>query len=198
MNMKSLLVAAMLAVATLSAQAATFYRSAEFVQVNFEPPEFGLNGFGRVTDSPSADLKFNSFAAPGREPFHDVWQFGIGDIGPGVYQFSTVIHAIGDLEFNFVFLSSVSAGDILNVDFSVSADGKTATGFGSFTVEKPCGLNVCVWLDLLGTQPINAKHAGYGAEFRATPVPEPQTYALMLLGLAALVGVARRQRAPAL
>ncbi|HEY6133575.1 MAG TPA: FxDxF family PEP-CTERM protein [Rubrivivax sp.] len=172
----------------------TTYTSARFVV-----PDAGgyeLDGFGRATNAPTTQVASFARALPaGYESFLDIWNFNITALKPGDYPFSFVVGAQGTLEFDSVVLSSYKNGARTAVLFEVSDDGLQAFGSGTFTVEKPCGVVVCVWLDIAGIQQIGGP-AGYGGDFQAAAIPEPETYALMLAGLAA-VGFAARRRKPA-
>ena len=204
MKLRAMLVGLIFAACGSSAFAtvATVYSKAKFVPVDGSASRYELLGFGRVTAAPElAPLAApNSFAAralaPGRVSFFDTWNINVSQMLPGTYSFSTQIDAIDSLEFDFVDLFSYANGVRTNVSFDVSGDGKHATGFGTFTGEKPCPVNICVWLDIRGSQEKGSTTADYASadNFRANAVPEPETYALMLAGLAAIGLIVRRKR----
>ena len=188
---------ALLAACTMSSFAAvTVYDKAKFVPINESGSTYALQGFGRVTAESDS---FGSFQAAGtdahRESFTDIWNIDVTAMLRGAYSFSTVINAVNSLEFSFVDLYSYVGGTRNQLSFVISDDGKTATATGTFFVEKPCPVDVCVWLELRGTQDTGSVTADYGAKFVATAVPEPETYALMLAGLAG-IGLMARRKAP--
>jgi MYXO-CTERM domain-containing protein len=192
-----------LALFATAPMAAKVYTTATLVPANSGSTEFKLLGFGRVTEfsttvDPTIGLRSLRGAAtllaePAREPFHDIWDINAAAMPSGEYSFSHVIDAQDGLEFGFVFLTSLTGTGKQTIDFTISADGKQAIGTGLLRIDQPCGAAVCVWLDLLGTQPKGGK-PGYGGEFTASAVPELQTYALMLAGLGGLGLWARRRR----
>ncbi len=186
---------ALLAACTMSSFAAvTVYDKAKFVPINESGSLYELNGFGRVTAEADS---FGSFQAVGtdahRESFTDIGNIDVTAMLWGAYSFSTVINAVNSLEFSFVDLYSYEGGTRNQLSFVISDDGKSATATGTFFVEKPCPVDVCVWLELRGTQDTGSVTADYGAKFVATAVPEPETYALMLAGLAGIGLMVRRK-----
>lgn len=186
---------ALLAACTMSSFAAvTVYDKAKFVPINESSSRYALQGFGRVTAEADS---FGSFQAAGtdahRESFTDIWNIDVTAMLRGAYSFSTVINAVNSLEFSFVDLYSYDGGTRNQLSFVISDDGKTATATGTFFIEKPCPVDVCVWLELRGTQDTGSVTADYGAKFVATAVPEPETYALMLAGLAGIGLMVRRK-----
>lgn len=196
-----------LALFATTPMAAKVYTTATLVPTSTGSTEFKLLGFGRVTEfsggvSPEVGLRSlraasTLLADPPREPFHDIWDINSLAMPSGEYSFSHIIDAQGDLEFSFVFLTSLTSTGKQTIDFTISPDGKQAIGSGLLRIDQPCGAAVCVWLDLLGTQPKGGA-PGYGGPFTATAVPEVQTYALMLAGLAGLgLWARRRQRSQA-
>ena len=184
---------ALLAACTMSSFAAV-YDTAKFVPIANSGSLYELTGFGRVTAQTDS---FGSLQAANvdahRESFFDTWNIDVTAMLPGPYSFSTVINAVDSLEFSFVDLFFYEGGMRNQIAFVISDDGKSATATGTFFVEKPCPVDVCVWLDLRGTQDTGSLTADYGAKFVATAVPEPETYALMLAGLAGLGLMVRRK-----
>ena len=105
-----------------------------------------------------------------------------------------VITTVGALGLNATGVSGFDIFGFGNSAFAAMTDSDTgksglyslnlATGAASFVGDFGIGGNTAIAPPLLGL-----------TAAAVTPVPEPETYALMLAGLAALGGVARRRRA---
>jgi PEP-CTERM motif len=158
---------------------------------------FALDGFGRATNARIAPAALSARnVPPGFESFFDIWNIDTSQMAPGEYTFEDfLIDATGTLQFDSVVLSSFDvAGQRNAVVFEVSDDGLQAVGSGAFTVLAKCPVAVCVFLDIAGIQE-TGKPAGYGGDLVAAPaIPEPETYALMIAGLAAVGFIARRRK----
>lgn len=157
---------------------------------------YELDGFGRATNARIAPTAFSARSVPsGYESFFDIWNIDTSLMAPGEYAFDDfVIDATGTLQFDSVVLSSYDGGTRNTVVFDLSDDGLQAVGSGAFTVQAECPVAVCVFLDIAGIQQIG-QPAGYGGDLVATPaIPEPETYALMIAGVAAVGFMARRRR----
>lgn len=193
---KALAIAALCANFANPAQAAgvTIYTKAIF-----NPAPLGgyqLDGFGRGdTSKPSLSAEAREAASFATEAFFDTWNINLINLSPGNYQFnSTVVFASGSVLFTNVAFNSYDAfGKRNSVLFEISADGKQASGSGSFSVVKPCPVESCVWIDVFGTQNSGAGQNGYGSSLVAQ-IPEPASYALLLAGLTAVAGLARAKR----
>lgn len=159
-----------------------------------------LDGFGRGATPGLLDaVPDTTLPAPlnGRESFRDLWQIDTSLMAPGVYVLApTSVDAAGSLLFTSVsFRSYDEAGNLDIVDFALNATGTQALGSGPFTVRSSCPVQVCVWIEVLGTQLIGAPPSeGYGGVVAAAPIPEPASLVLMLAGLGALGTWTRRQR----
>jgi hypothetical protein len=157
---------------------------------------YQLDGFGRgdtsKPESASTQAPPQSFAS---QAFFDVWNINVSNLLPGNYHFtSTVVLATGSVLFqNVAFNSYDEFGNRNTVLFDLSADGKQASGSGSFSVVKPCPVQSCVWIDVFGTQDLGVAQTGYGANI-VTQVPEPTSSALLLAGLAAVAGLSSKRR----
>jgi hypothetical protein len=193
---KALAVAAVCAACASAAHATvvTIYNTAVFTPVT--NVIYRLDGFGRGdTSKPGLGAATGDAASFATQAFFDTWNINVDMLSPGNYQFtSTVVHATGSVLFtNVAFNSYDELGNRNSVLFEISADGKQASGSGSFSVVKPCAVQSCVWIDVFGTQDLNVSQTGYGANLVAQ-IPEPSSYALLLAGLAVGAGVARRRR----
>jgi hypothetical protein len=195
MSFKAILAGLVLAACASSSFAIkTTTYSATFVST--AAGRYELDGFGRATNARIAPSALSARSVPlGYESFFDIWNIDTSLMAPGEYAFEGfVIEATGTLQFDSVVLSSYDGGTRNAVVFEVSDDGLQAVGSGSFTVQAKCLIDVCVFLDIAGIQEIG-KSAGYGGDLVATPaIPEPETYALMIAGLAAVGFTARRRK----
>jgi hypothetical protein len=156
-----------------------------------------LDGFGRGAET-RLELPADGFAAQGtREFFRDLWRIDTSAIAPGPYTLEpTLIEARGTLLFTSVSFRSYDAlGALQIIDFALNASATQASGGGPFTVLASCPVQVCVWIELTGTQLPGLPTEGYGGPVIGTPIPEPGAAALLALGLAGVVAaVARRRR----
>lgn len=157
-----------------------------------------LDGFGRGATPGFADaVPAAPGSAPlsGRESFRDLWQIDTSLMAAGVYVLApTTVDAAGSLLFTSVsFRSYDEAGNLDIVDFALNASGTQASGSGLFTVRTSCPVQVCVWIEVLGTQLVGSPAGeGYGGVVAAAPIPEPASVLLMLAGLGAVWGWSRR------
>nr|WP_316644159.1 PEP-CTERM sorting domain-containing protein [uncultured Roseateles sp.] len=196
MNFKALTAAALLGLACLHAAHGAEYNTAKFVA---SPTGSGfeliLFGFGRgAAGGQPVDSKPFSEDVIAPVPFFDSWNIDVSAMPAGTYQLAAKeIFAFGSVQFSAVGLSYLDAsGGRTTLPFLITDQGKTATGSGSFTVTKPCPAKSCLWIDVYGTQLPGETPANYGAHITAQ-VPEPESYALLLAGLAA-IGLQRRRR----
>jgi hypothetical protein len=188
------------AAAALPAPQATF--SAAFLPL--AGGAVSLDGFGRGATPglgvpEAADRSYESLGL--REFFRDLWRIDTSAIAPGPYTLEpTLIEARGTLLFSSVSFRSYDAlGALQIIDFTLNATGTQAVGGGPFTVLASCPVQVCVWIELTGTQLPGLPTEGYGGTVIGTPIPEPMSAALLGLGLAGVgLAVARRRRAAAL
>ncbi|HEX8405418.1 MAG TPA: FxDxF family PEP-CTERM protein [Duganella sp.] len=155
-------------VATAVLAAASFSASAATYDLGTLNPA----GFDTLFDT-SADFGAN-------EAINDTWTFTL--LTPSSTSFSALQ------------TFATSAGQIMN--FSAVLNG---VSFGAPTLE--AGSQTLSWTDFLAAGQYSVSITGmtglagaqYGATVSAQPVPEPETYAMMLGGLALLGAVARRK-----
>lgn len=164
--------------------------SATFIPAGDKPGTFELTGFGRADRPAAARQSAQADAAGDLTPFHDRWF--LDGLLAGDYPFSTLIATDGALSFSFVSLSWLTVDGPEFIDFDVNADGTLATGSGVFSMLTD-NCKKCVWLDIYGLEDATSAR-GYGGPFTSSPVPEVQTYGLMLLGLAGVAGFTARRR----
>lgn len=190
MNLKPIVAAVLAAVCSAGAQCAVF-NSASFVPLG--NGLVGLDGFGRgAADRPGESFREQLGAG---EFFLDTWNIDVSQIAPGLYSFNAMrVSAFGGVVFNVLTFNSFDAEGVRNtILFSTNAAGTQAVGSGSFTVLQRCPVASCVWIDVVGTQPVGGL-GGYGGTVVATAVPEPASLALTALGLAAVAGVVAQRR----
>lgn len=186
-----LALAALVAAAPASALEVTVYDDALLVPTGTD--SIRLLGFGRggsVLPDLTPDID------PGFEFFFDTWNIQTNLVEPNLYSFTNLfVEAADGLTFISVSLSSYDAEGVRNtVLFDLNAEGTQAIGSGEFTVLASCPVQSCVWIDVVGIQPIGGT-GGYGGDGIATAVvPEPATWALMLGGAAALFGFVGNRR----
>lgn len=187
---KKLLLSLAMAASAFAAQAATY--TATFVPTS--STSYILLGFGRATESFAGSFAASAALPPGREFFFDTYNVDTSAMAPGNYNFPPVtVNAEGSVEFSAMILNWYDTGARKVHQFAIAPDFKSATGSGTFKVEASCGVTVCVWIDVFGTQDIGDGAANYAGEVAAALVPEPETYALMLFGLGAIGFIARRR-----
>lgn len=196
MTFKALTATALLGLACLPAAQAAEYNTAKFVASTTGTGfELILFGFGRGTaggDPVDSGPLAQDVIAP--VPFFDSWNIDVSDMPAGNYQLvAKEIFAFGSVSFTDVGLSFLDGGGGRStLPFLITDQGKTAIGSGGFSVTKPCPVKSCLWIDVYGMQLPGEAPANYGAHITAQ-VPEPQSYALLLAGLAA-IGLQRRRR----
>ena len=190
MNLKTFVAAVLAAACTAGAHGAVF-NTAQFVNVG--NGLIGLDGFGRGASNRPADTFESQPSA--NQFFLDTWNINVSAIAPGLYGFNAMrVNAFGGVVFSVVTFNSYDAAGMRNtILFGTNAAGTQAIGSGTFTVLQQCPVLNCVWIDVVGTQPVSG--GGYGGTTVATVVAEPASLALMALGLTATAGfVARRRR----
>jgi len=146
-------------------------------------------GFGRVDGSGQAGGYTPGISPPN---FLDNWNFT--GLTTGTYQFSTIIATNGLLALDTVTLGWFSGGKAHFQSITVSPDFTSASGLTSITVDPGCDVNTCVWLNIYGWEDATSSPRGYNAMI-AQQVPEPESFALLLTGLAVVGFVVQRRRA---
>jgi hypothetical protein len=112
--------------------------------------------------------------------FSDTWTFNVGTYaGVPPLKFEASITSFDGVKFTEVKLNGFDF-DIMNAGMLSVASGTSTSG------ALPWTLTVKGTTDGLGS---------YGGQLSVTPVPEPETYALMLAGLGAIGFMARRRKA---
>ena len=133
-----------------------------------------------------------SFSATHSSAFEDIWSFNLADA-------SFVAASLTNVEVNFFS----SFGGIL--DFAATLNGVPLLLSSSTTFTPPASVKVQVLagsgsfaagdytLKVSGSG-VTGGSASYGGNLVAAPVPEPETYAMMLAGLGAIGFMAMRRR----
>jgi PEP-CTERM motif len=135
--------------------------------------------------SPSA-----TFANTVTGGFTDEWTFNLGTE-------SVVAASLTNIEVSF---GATSTGGILGLAAwldGVQLFGPTSTVPGSYKLQVLAGatqLPAGVYKLTVSGTGITGANASYGGNIVATPVPEPETLAMMLAGLGALGFLARRRQ----
>jgi PEP-CTERM motif len=112
--------------------------------------------------------------------FSDTWTFMVGTYaGAPPFKFESSLTSFDGVKFTEVVLNGTFSFDILNSGNLSVASGTSISG------ALPWTLTIKGTTDGLGS---------YGGQLSVTPVPEPETYALMLAGLGAIGFMARRRR----
>lgn len=138
--------------------------------------------------SPSAS--FSRTVAAGS--FLDKWSFNLGTPSIVAASATNVEISFGSFSFGGIsnFAATLNGVPLLLQSFGSSANGVTVTTqvlAGSTTL--PAGT-----FSLMVSGTAAAGGASYGGNIVATPVPEPETLAMMLAGLGALGFLARRRQ----
>lgn len=196
MGLRTLSAALLVVVSTFaSAQSVTVYNTAQFVQIG--PGVGQLAGFGRIIEafeSPPTQAAVSPEATT--VPFFDTWNIGVSSLMTGLYSFSNMtVNTQGPATIDSVTFNSYDAQGVRHtILFSANASGTQLVGSGTFTVLASCPVGSCVWIDVIGKQVVGGGSAGYGGSTVATPVPEPASGVLLLLGVAAVASLRRARR----
>jgi len=167
MKIKSLVAASLLAVASVGSFAAG----------------------GQLGTLTTSGASFNTAVAPGS--FSDNWQFSLSSLSNVGASLTNIQFSFGPSTFGAI--SSFAAlldGTVLNLlSVPVAVPGGTVTTnvlYGSKTLD--AGLHT---LNVSGFA--GATGASYGGSIAVAPVPEPETYAMLLVGLGLMGAVVRRR-----
>jgi hypothetical protein len=181
---KSLIAAALVALAAQANATATFSSMAA-VAGNYAAPVF-------TTITPAdAYVANNSVAFVRLAPLFDTGSFLV--VNPGG---SATINLAGAKSFSFLW-GSIDATNMISVTDSTGT--QMFTGLGLFGAAANSSNANTQWATFTSTGTLTSMTVTTGqVAFEmavANPVPEPETYALMLGGLGALAFVARRRKA---
>jgi len=159
-------------------------------------PEFEVFGDGTTgVESVSATIGNGGLSGTGS----DNWIFQIGPVTPplggtviglgsGSVSTSFSLESVGGLEFTSVTLNNGS-----NI-FPIAIFSQTV---GGLTITNAVGNNIPIISGAVNTLTVNynatGSNASYGGTLNFAPVPEPMTWAMMILGFA-VVGFAMRRR----
>lgn len=120
-------------------------------------------------------------------------QASFGSLGPVLGGGSDVLSFTGLAagQYNYVF--SVSSQFISNFGGTVNGTPIALAALGPITVGAAVGVDSAQFTVVLTGTPSSSR-AIYSGELTVTPVPEPETYALLMAGLGVVAYVARRRR----
>jgi hypothetical protein len=93
------------------------------------------------------------------------------------------------------FSVSITSQYISNLGASLNGQALAVSGAGKFRFAYLDGQSTTPLLLTVTGTTITSPLASYAVTMSATPVPEPETYALMLAGLGAIAFMSRRRRA---
>lgn len=160
----------------------TVYDTAAFTEVavgNYE-----LAGLGRSTTP----------AAAGSVESVDIWNIDVSGVAPGTYSLLSLVDALDGLTFSSLSFNSIDeAGARHTYLFDQNAPGTHALVSGSLHVRSNCPIASCVWIDIVSAQRGRGGYEGTAYATQEVAVPEPASAALAMLGLAAVLGLARRK-----
>ncbi|MCB5188714.1 FxDxF family PEP-CTERM protein [Methylobacillus caricis] len=142
-----------------------------------------------------------------------VYANDIGTVDIGLNAYTAVVNPVGDFTHSFIFalpeLSDVSTTlnnivvqfpgfDVFNItDVTYSIIDASNVVLGSSVAGTPFSVNGLAageyTFKVVGTT-IGAAGGNYGFAINVTPVPEPSSVAMLLIGFAALGAVARRRK----
>jgi hypothetical protein len=129
----------------------------------------------------------NSFLTP-LAPTGSVASYSVLSTASGFSTTATMAFVPGTTSFTFLWGSPDSFNSVS--DGLVTVTGSSfSSGLGNNSESK-----VYTFFDAAGFSTLTFKTTGIAFELAVAPVPEPETYALMLAGLAAMGFVARRRR----
>jgi hypothetical protein len=154
----------------------------------------GLLAFGSANATDLGSIPPSaSFSATHSGAFEDVWTFDLGTA-------SIVAASLTNVEVSFF---GSSTGGIL--DFAATLNGTPLLLSSSTSFDDPVSVKVQVLAGSGSFAPgiyelkvsgsgVTGGSASYGGNLVAAPVPEPETYAMMLAGLGAIGFMAARRR----
>ncbi len=138
-------------------------------------------------------LSFGGLAAPG--PFSDIFTFTLPANGGSGYSVSnfTLLPGIYGTALTTLTLMSNADGILFNGDDTFVSSSSTPGGASiGLSVSAQAAGNYYINVTGITTAPAGGIYTG---AISVTAVPEPETYAMMLAGLAALGFLARRRQA---
>lgn len=156
-------------------------------------------GYSFVANTPLAAVGLGAYDA-GHDGFTTNHEVGLWDSMGNLLATTTVTSAgtlIGDFRYAAISAVSLNAGSTYYVGASDFGAGETYTLYGNVTAA--AGITYSNSAFMLGAGLLFPSNAGpvngyYGGNVLLAAVPEPETYAMLIGGLALLGAMRRRQR----
>ena len=143
------------------------------------------SGPGFTTETTSV---VNSFLTPLAPPGSSVANYSVLSTAPGFSTSSTIGFAAAVTSFTFLWGSPDSYNTV--TDGTVTVTGSTFSSGTGNNAESA----LYTFFDALGFTSLTFSTTGIAFEVAVAPIPEPETYAMMLAGLGAALFMAVRRR----